>query len=212
MLKLKTLNLRLFLLGFPLGILLGVLTGAPTDALAETLDVPVLEAPVQGASGSEAQETEPGIYYRWIDQHGHVQYTDFEPLGTPSQRVELAAPDADSTDTPLRSASNVRPTDFSDSDSFHDQDQQILPIEHIGPCADARQQLAVLYTELPVYRDAGGELRTAWRGDSYRGRRAYLEAEQRQAAIAATRTQLLAVCSDPKAFESEVDAFKDQLR
>ena len=208
MLKLITMTLLLSIIG----AVIGALIGAPSGALAETLDAPLLDVPVLEAQEPEARETEPGIYYRWIDQHGHVQYTDFEPLGTPAQRTELPAADVDPTDMPLRSASNARPSDFSDSDSFHDQDQQILPIEHIGPCADARQQLAVLYTDLPVYREAGGELRTAWRGDSYRGQRAYLDAEQRQTAISATRTQLLAVCSDPKAFETEVDAFKDQLR
>ena len=154
---------------------------------------------------------EENVYYRWIDQQGRVQYTDFEPIGVPSQRVEVdpetAAVAAGESGPVLQSAeAEWQP------DPFHDQDQQILPIEHIGPCADARQQLAVLHAELSVYRDANDQYRTAWRGDSYRGTRIFLTDEERQAAIAATRAAVLTHCSDPEAFENEVEAFKSEVK
>jgi hypothetical protein len=152
-------------------------------------------------------ENADNAYYRWIDRQGRVQYTDFEPVGIPSQRIELTEEDAGDTTLMLESAEvELRP------DSFHDQDDQILPIEHIGPCADARQQLAVLHSELPVYVAASGEFRNAWRGDTYRGERVFLEAEERMAAIAGARTQVLNVCSDPDAFQEEEQAFKDKVR
>jgi len=147
------------------------------------------------------------VYYRWIDSDGRVQYTDFEPIGVSSQRVELKPEEeAVQNQMMLRSADNDR-----QSDSFHDQDDQILPIEHIGPCANARQQLTVLHSELPVYVSEQGNYRTAWRGDAYRGERVFLVEEERQAAIDTARAAVLGNCSDPAAFEEEVDAFRKSV-
>lgn len=169
-------------------------------------------APAQAAaalSETDAPLTEANAYYRWIDRQGRVQYTDFEPVGIPSQLVELD-PDAAAA---VASAPVLQGADHEwQPDPFHDQDQQILPIEHIGPCADARQQLAVLYTDLPVYRGENGAYRSAWRGDSYRGSRTYLEDEEREQAISKARSTVLNNCSDPKAFENEVNAFKEQMK
>lgn len=148
-----------------------------------------------------------GYYYRWIDAQGHVQYTDFEPVGLPAERVPLAPPEAD-VDTPML----ARPGDDWQPDPFHDQDEQILPIAHIGPCADARQQLAVLHAALPVYEDEAGEYRAAWRGDAYRGPRAYLDAETRTEAIGLARAAVRNACSDPQAFEQEVRAYQNEVR
>ncbi len=151
-----------------------------------------------------AEET---VYYRWIDQNGRVQYTDFEPAGVPSQRVEMKSAAETDSETPILQAGehDRKP------DSFHDQDAQILPIEHIGPCANARQQLAVLHTGLPVYLTTGGGYRPAWRGDRYRGERRYLSDEERQSAISSARIGVLESCSDPEAFQEEVRSFKQAV-
>lgn len=182
--------------------------------IVQALSIALLAASVNAQdaelSGADLVETETTVFFRWIDQLGRIHYTDFEPSGIPSQQVEMLELEemTDADEAPmLRSASNGRR-----SDPFHDQDQQILPIEHIGPCADARQQLAVLYAELPVYQEQGGAFRTAWRGDTYRGERRYLAADERQTAIAAVRTEVLTSCSDPQAFQSEEAAFKDALK
>ena len=150
---------------------------------------------------------EESVYYRWIDSEGQVHYTDFEPVGVPSQRIPLH-PETDVEDAPpLARAEEEWPPD-----PFHDQDLQILPIEHIGPCADARRQLAVLHAPLPVYRDESGSYRPAWRGDDYRGQRTYLDAEARTAAIRSARAAVLAHCSDPEAFKREVEAFRKTVK
>ncbi|HEY5646940.1 MAG TPA: DUF4124 domain-containing protein [Pseudomonadales bacterium] len=159
--------------------------------------------------GEYPERVEPAgpvaAYFRWIDGDGRVQYTDFEPAGIPSQRIPLAPPPADDAPAISRSAED-RPVD-----TFHHQDAQILPIEHIGPCADARRQLTVLYSDMPVYLDDRRQYRTAWRGDSYRGQRSWLGADDRTAAIARARDAVLAQCSDPDAFEKEVQAFESEL-
>ncbi len=188
------------------------LTAAGTLMLALTLaihaeEVPLLDNAAAPADAGAAGAGNSGSYWRWIDAAGRIQYTDFEPVGVPAQEVPLTPPE-DSSDAPALSSAQE---DWQ-PDPFHDQDQQILPIEHIGPCADARQQLAVLHTALPVYRDVEGDYRAAWRGDDYRGDRVYLEAESRTAAISAAQAQVLAHCSDPAAFEAEVDAFRDAIR
>ena len=137
-------------------------------AVAET---PSIDASAETAA--QAPEGPATAYYRWIDDEGRVQYTDFEPVGIPSQLIPLAAASED--DAPAISrADGDRPPD-----PFHDQDQQILPIEHIGPCADARARLAVLHADVPVYRTETGQYRAAWRGDTYRGERTWLDAEER---------------------------------
>lgn len=144
-------------------------------------------------------------YYRWIDSQGRVQYTDFEPVGIPAQRIPLAPPAADDAPVIVRAGEDRKP------DPFYDQEAQILPIEHIGPCADARQQLTVLYATVPVYQDNRGQFRAAWRGDGYRGDRHWLDADDRTAAIARARDAVLQHCSDPTAFEQEVQAFESEV-
>jgi hypothetical protein len=164
---------------------------------AEPTDPPVLTNPEPAEGPAQA-------YYRWIDSGGRIQYTDFEPIGVPSELIPLTPPD---DDAPVLTGADVG----RESDPFHDQDQQILPIEHIGPCAEARRQLAILHAALPVYLDEGGAYRTAWRGDSYRGSREYLDAENRTRAIKAARNAVLENCSDPEAFAREEAAFQDEI-
>jgi hypothetical protein len=175
--------------------------------ICSTLASPTIaatDAPELSAEAATASEGPATAYYRWIDGDGRIQYTDFEPVGVPAERIALDL-EADDADAPvLSNAAQDRP-----SDPFHDQDQQILPIEHIGPCADARRQLAILHATLPVYIDESGEHRNAWRGDTYRGGRHYLDAEARTAAVAAVRGTVLEHCSDPDAFAREEAAFKE---
>ncbi len=174
-------------------VLTGYLIAAETDT-----------APELSAAGAAGDTGPATAYYRWIDGNGNIQYTDFEPVGVPAELIPL---DPEADDAPvLSSAAQDRP-----SDPFHDQDQQVLPIEHIGPCADARRQLGILHAALPVYADESGSHRNAWRGDSYKGERRYLDAEDRTAAIARAREAVLNHCSDPEAFAREEAAFKDEV-
>lgn len=175
----------------------GLLVGLAGTASAE-------QAPELTGEAAATVEGPATAYYRWIDGSGRIQYTDFEPVGVPAQRISLE-PEAD--DSPMLSgAGQDRP-----SDPFHDQDQQILPIEHIGPCADARRQLSILHAALPVYADASGEYRNAWRGDNYDGERHYLDADARTDAITTVRRTVLEHCSDPEAFAREEAAFQEKV-
>lgn len=153
-----------------------------------------------------AEEGPAQAYYRWLDGAGHIQYTDFEPVGVPSELIPLS-PETANEDAPMLSSAGE---DWQ-PDPFNDQDQQILPIEHIGPCADARRRFSVLHAAVPVYQDQQGAYRNAWRGDSYRGERSYLDAEARSRAIGQARRDVLAQCSDPDAFAREVDAFQKEV-
>ncbi len=162
------------------------------------------QAPELTATGSTADPGPATAYYRWIDASGRIQYTDFEPVGLPAERIPLVL---EEDDAPMLSSAD----ESRSSDPFHDQDQQILPIEHIGPCADARQQLAILHASLPVYLDQSGAYRNAWRGDTYKGQRDYLDAEARTTAMAGARQAVLKHCSDPRAFAEEEAAFADEV-
>ncbi len=177
--------------------LIGVSAGAAENAPELTADASASDTPY-------AEEGPATAYYRWIDGSGRIQYTDFEPVGVPAEYIPLN-PQAD--DAPVLSSA----THDQSSDPFHDQDQQILPIEHIGPCADARRQLSILHTALPVYAGESGAYRSAWRGDTYKGERVYLDAEARTRAIATVRNRVLEHCSDPDAFAREEAAFKAEI-
>lgn len=187
---LATLSLTSGLLGIPAGG-------------AESAKPPQLENPTQ-PTAAEAGPAQ--AYYRWLDREGHIQYTDFEPVGVPSELIPLS-PEPSAEDAPMLSSAGEE----WQPDPFNDQDQQILPIEHIGPCADARRRLSVLHAAMPVYQDREGAYRNAWRGDSYRGERRYLDAEDRTRAIVQARAAVLDQCSDPDAFAREVDAFKKEV-
>ena len=178
--------------------LVGVLLLGLTDSASAE------QAPELSGEAAATVEGPATAYYRWIDASGRIQYTDFEPVGVPAERISLEPEEDDSP--VLSGAAQDRP-----SDPFHDQDQQILPIEHIGPCADARRQLSILHAALPVYAAASGEYRNAWRGDSYAGERQYLDAEARTDAIAMVRRTVLEHCSDPEAFAREEAAFKEEV-
>jgi len=171
-----------------------VFSSPPTMAAEETTEL----------TNPAAMEGPARAYYRWIDESGRIQYTDFEPIGVPAELIPLTPPEDEADAPPL-----VRADGSTTSDPFHDQDQQILPIEHVGPCADARRQLTVLHAALPVYLDERGLYRNAWRGDSYRGDRNYLDAESRNRAISDARTAVLTHCSDPDAFAREEEAFRE---
>lgn len=184
---------------FATGMLFGGLVSAQEVAQEEAQEV-TLEA------SQSAQEGPAKAYYRWLDGAGHIQYTDFEPVGVPSELIPLS-PETAYEDAPMLSGAG----EDWEPDPFNDQDQQILPIEHIGPCADARRRFSVLHAAMPVYQDRQGAFRNAWRGDSYRGERRYLDAEARSRAIGQARRDVLAQCSDPDAFAREVDAFQKEV-
>jgi len=192
-------SLQRSLTGFCIVCLLGPMSGLSAEESAP--DAKTLTA----EPGAAAPEGPADAYYRWIDDAGRVQYTDFEPVGIPAQRIPLTPPAAE--DAPVISSAG----EDRQPDPFHDQDAQILPIEHIGPCADARAQLAVLYAEVPVYRDDHGRYRAAWRGDDYRGVRTWLDADDRTAAITGARNAVLRQCSDPTAVEREIEAFDAEV-
>ena len=186
--------------------IVGVLAGPAiaAEGQTETVELNGESLPAGELAGDPAGEGPATAYYRWIDGSGRIQYTDFEPVGVPAERISF---DLEADEAPVLSAA----AEARASDPFHDQDQQILPIEHIGPCADARRQLGILYAALPVYADASGEYRSAWRGDSYKGEREYLDAEARTDAVTEVRSAVLEHCSDPEAFAREEAAFQEKV-
>lgn len=180
-------------------VCIGSVLAGPASAEEKQTDAPELSG--ESLPAAEGPAT---AYYRWIDASGRIQYTDFEPVGVPAERIPF---DLQTDEAPMLSGT----AEARDSDPFHDQDQQILPIEHIGPCADARRQLGILYSTLPVYTDQSGEYRNAWRGDSYKGERVYLDAEARTDAVTEVRSDVLEHCSDPEAFAREEAAYREKV-
>ena len=119
--------------------IVGVLAGPAiaAESQTETVELNGESLPAGDPAGDPAGEGPATAYYRWIDSSGRIQYTDFEPVGVPAERIPF---DLEADEAPVLSGA----AEARASDPFHDQDQQILPIEHIGPCADARRQLGIL--------------------------------------------------------------------
>ena len=174
---------------------------APTEPTAgdEAASTPaMLEVP---QSGDGEPPAAPTTYYRWVDRNGQVQYTDFEPEGIPSEPLDLTPDESN-----LPPGISVQ-TDSPGLDAVDRQDNQIVPIEQIGPCGDARAQLALLHSRGPVYLD----------GDVYRplpqdARRAPLDDEARGQAIRAAQQGVLTHCGDPAAIEQEREAFREAMQ
>jgi len=178
-----------------------LITAQPLTSQIAMDEAPVDATPVDATPQDSATTT---VYYRWIDQQGGVRFTDFEPDGVPSVRVEPETERAaEIANLPIleRARDPVEPAIPAGSDG------QVVAITHIGPCADARQLLALLHTDLPIYRNASGSYTRSDPPSASGGVAVALSAEQRSAAISVARSGVLQSCSDPAAFAEEQRLF-----
>jgi hypothetical protein len=79
-------------------------------------------------------------------------------------------------------------------------------------CFDARKQLVVLQTQMPVYRDSDGQIRAAWKYDTYIGEREYLDAAARAKEVANTNQLISTLCQRPDDAAERAIARKQWLR
>ena len=178
-----------------------LITALPVNSQIATDETPLDKAPLDEAPQDSAAAT---VYYRWIGQQGGVRFTDFEPEGVPSVRVEPETERA-SEDASLPMLERARGP--VESAIPAGSDNQVVAITHIGPCADARRLLALLHTNLPTYRNASGSYTRSYPVSTSNGSAAALSGEQRSAAISVARSSVLQNCSDPAAFAEEQRLF-----
>ena len=149
--------------------------------------------------------------YQWTDADGNVHFGDNPPanIDTKLLNIEIAAP------TPnLRSPKIVEPENLN-INKIASQENDRLIEEHKNKklvdkeaikkkklnkkkrCKGGRESMAVLQQEMPVYKDEHGDLRAAWYGDTYKGKREYLDEAARETAIDKAEQIILSNCKKP---------------
>jgi hypothetical protein len=144
--------------------------------------------------------------YKWYDEEGRVHYSDTPPKNIECEEIEIKQHDrADCDDKD--SYAQRREKALMEAERRIEQrrkriaekasrDKSHRPITK--QCLESREQLEVLKTRMPVYRDDKGKYRAAWRHDAYRGERSYLDDEERRREIQRTRKMIDEYCQYPE--------------
>lgn len=144
--------------------------------------------------------------YRWVDKDGRIHYSD-----KPSSQFESRRVRTESTDVPkqtdegealrrLREQSEQATKNRSEAQRARSAAEQAANEERLAQeqrCLKARKQLAVLQEQLPVYRDEKGEFRAKWSGDTYQGKREYLDNATRASEVKVVRQNIATYCENP---------------
>lgn len=137
------------------------------------------------ADGSGAQ------IYKWVDANGTAHFSDSPPPGDSAEEVEL---DGQPSEQAVQEAQEAQARRLqyqrADSEARHEEEarrQEIQDLERQeaelqSECANARQQLAVLEMQLPVYRENDA------------GERVYLEDDDRASEQAQLTGQIAQHC------------------
>lgn len=126
--------------------------------------------------------------YRWKDARGVTHYSATPPAGTTAQPLTLSPPPA-ATAGPSARERLQRELEAANRSAAEQRERELARAERrdarrdrLQRCGLARQQIGVLESGAPVYgRDAAGK-------------RDYLDAEQRQAALARARAEFHEAC------------------
>ncbi|MEZ5553190.1 MAG: DUF4124 domain-containing protein [Pseudomonadales bacterium] len=140
--------------------------------------------------------------YRWVDEQGNVHFSDKAPAGNRADTIVVEPPQVPETpdEGELRRLQLIR--DAQAADRYQADLTAASPSAEDGSaraeaCYQTRAQYFWLQREAPVYRDASGAYRSAWRNETYQGERQYLADAERAAAREDIRQQLLEVCDNP---------------
>ena len=74
-------------------------------------------------------------------------------------------------------------------------------------CIDARIRLGILAEQMPVYWTASGELRPNWTRDTYRGRREYVDDDERPKLRAQAQHDVDSHCAAPQDANAQARAY-----
>lgn len=155
--------------------------------------------------------------YKWYDEEGRVHYGDTPPQNIECEEIEIKQDDrADCDDKD--SYAQRREKALMEAERRIEQRKQQQAEKTARnksrrlirkQCTESREQLEVLKTRMPVYRDDNGKYRAAWRYDAYRGERRYLDEEERRREIQRTRKMIDQYCRYP---EDEAEQAKARQR
>jgi hypothetical protein len=158
--------------------------------------------------------------YKWVGEDGRVHYSDSQPPDTECEKIAI---DQKRNDNCADVAERKRRLDEAEkqADLRIEERQKKLAAEQAArearldkqqQCFDARKQLVVLQTQMPVYRDTDGQIRAAWKYDIYKGEREYFDAAARAAEVANTKKLISEICQRPDDAAARANARKQWLR
>jgi len=159
--------------------------------------------------------------YKWTGEDGRVHYSDRQPQDIECEQIEIEHRDLDKCAAEI--AESRRRLEEAEKQADHrieerrkksaaEQASRDARVSKQQQCLDARKQLAVLQTQIPVYRDTEGRIRAAWMYDTYKGEREYLDDAVRAAEINSTKKLITANCHNPDDREAQVQARKQWIR
>jgi len=152
--------------------------------------------------------------YKWYDEAGRVHYGDVPPQDIECEEVEIkqdTKADCDDDDSSAQRREKAlmeaeRRIEQRKKQQAEKAEKNIYRRSLRKQCWESREQLEVLKTRMPVYRDDRGKYRAAWRHDAYRGERNYLDDEERRREIQRTRNMIDEYCRFPDAAAEQAKA------
>lgn len=156
--------------------------------------------------------------YKWIDSEGRVHYSDKAPAGVESKSLQPTPPV--DLDEAARQRERLERTE--------EELEQRMRERHAGSaaksveksrrtelrkgCLALRRELDILDSGRPVYRGEESEFRAQWLHDPYRGKRQYLDENERNTEIKRVRDEISANCGDPDDPKARRLAREQQVR
>ena len=145
-----------------------------------------------------------GAVYKWIDEEGHVHYSDKPTEIYKSKEVDIEpgpSPEEIKRANEEAEVLKQRSHEESISDQFEKEKKLAEKNKRLAQeqrCLEARKQLAVIQElHLPVYRDENGQFRAKWQYDTYQGKREYLSDAMRASETERAREKVVANCEHP---------------
>jgi hypothetical protein len=147
-----------------------------------------------------------GAIYKWVDAEGNVHFGDAPPRGQQAEPVAVEVPRHGHPDEGERrrlellqeAEQAVRERLAARERQAAEQDAAATArAQRQDECLSARIRLELLRDQRPLYWDDQGALRGAWKYDTYKGPRSYLNYQERAVELARAQARVEEVCDHP---------------
>lgn len=150
--------------------------------------------------------------YKWKDASGRTQYGDRPPPGVEASPMRSRAHKPDEA-AAKRLRSLVESTRSTQTEELSEDDGlEMQAPDEAEQCLVKRKEFDMLLEQLPVYRDADGNMRVHQSIDTYKGERTYISDADRPAEIEAARSAIWHLCRRPADVQAQRDARTQQVR
>ena len=152
--------------------------------------------------------------YKWVDKEGNVHYGDKPDKNTKTQTIEIEPIDSSKYDEGIELKKRLlnqaeeadkriqARRDSADAGKNEKKDDEA----NERRCLEARKQLSILQEQRAIYRDENGRFHVKWAHDTYKGKREYLDDEQRNIEIGLTNKIISIHCKNPQDVEKQKKA------